>query len=41
MNGLKKLHIELDRKLLADMAVRAPETFARIAAKAKDAVAQP
>jgi large subunit ribosomal protein L20 len=41
MNGLKKLHIELDRKVLADMAVRAPETFARIAAKAKDAVAQP
>ena len=41
INGLKKLHIELDRKVLADLAVRAPETFARIAAKAKDAVAQP
>jgi large subunit ribosomal protein L20 len=41
INGLKKLQIELDRKVLAELAVNAPETFGRIAAKAKDAVAQP
>jgi len=36
---LKKLDIELDRKVLAEMAVNAPQTFSRIAAKAKDALA--
>ncbi len=35
IQGLKKLHIELDRKILAELAVRAPETFAAIAAKAQ------
>jgi large subunit ribosomal protein L20 len=39
IQGLKKLNIELDRKVLADLAVNAPQTFGRIAAKAKDAVA--
>jgi large subunit ribosomal protein L20 len=39
IQGLKKLHIELDRKVLAEMAVNAPQTFSRIAAKAKDALA--
>ncbi|MDD8015556.1 MAG: 50S ribosomal protein L20 [Acidobacteriota bacterium] len=37
IQGLKKLKIELDRKILADLAVRAPQTFAQIAQKAKDA----
>ncbi len=39
IQGLKKLNIELDRKILAELAVRAPETFAVIAAKAREAVA--
>ncbi len=39
IQGLKKLNIELDRKVLAELAVHAPQTFGRIAAKAKDAVA--
>jgi large subunit ribosomal protein L20 len=39
IQGLKRLHIELDRKVLAEMAVNAPQTFSRIAAKAKDALA--
>jgi len=39
IQGLKKLHIELDRKVLAEMAVNAPQTFSRIAVKAKDALA--
>lgn len=37
--GLKKAGIELDRKVMADIAVRAPETFGRIAARAKDVLA--
>ncbi len=39
IQGLKKLHIELDRKILADLAVHAPETFAVIADRAKTAQA--
>jgi large subunit ribosomal protein L20 len=39
IQGLKKLQIELDRKVLAEMAVNAPQTFSRIVAKAKDALA--
>jgi len=35
IQGLKKLNIELDRKILAELAVKAPETFAALAAKAK------
>jgi large subunit ribosomal protein L20 len=35
MHGLKKAGIELDRKILADIAVRQPETFAQLVAKAK------
>jgi large subunit ribosomal protein L20 len=41
INGMKKLSIELDRKVLAELAVNAPEAFGRVATKAKDAVAQP
>jgi len=39
MNGLKKSGVELDRKILADIAVRDPEAFARLAANAKEALA--
>ena len=38
MNGLKLSGIELDRKVLADIAVREPETFASLAAQAQDAL---
>ena len=39
MHGLKEAGIELDRKVLADMAVRDPETFRRFAEKAREAAA--
>jgi large subunit ribosomal protein L20 len=39
MHGLKLAGIEVDRKVLADIAVRDPETFRRFAAKAREAVA--
>ena len=35
MNGLKKLSIEIDRKVLADMAVNDPAGFGSIVAKVK------
>lgn len=35
IHGLKKQNIELDRKILADLAVNAPQTFARIAEQVK------
>ena len=38
MHGLKLAEIELDRKVLADMAVKQPEAFAALAGQAKDAV---
>ncbi len=38
INGLKKAGIELDRKILADLAMNQPETFAKIAQKAKEAL---
>ncbi|MES1927602.1 50S ribosomal protein L20 [Salinisphaera dokdonensis CL-ES53] len=37
MNGLKKAGIELDRKILADIAVRDKQTFAAIVEQAKSA----
>lgn len=37
MNGLKRANIELDRKVLADMAVRDSEGFAQLVEKAKAA----
>ena len=40
MHGLALLHIDLDRKILAELAANQPQTFGRIAAKVKDAVAQ-
>ena len=37
INLLKKADIELNRKMLADMAVRDPEGFAAVVARAKEA----
>lgn len=39
MNGLAKAGIELDRKVLADLAVREPESFAALVSQAKAALA--
>ena len=39
MHGLKEAGIEVDRKVLADIAVRDPEMFRRFAEKAREAVA--
>jgi large subunit ribosomal protein L20 len=39
MHGLQLAGIELDRKVLADIAVRDPETFSRFAAAAREASA--
>ena len=41
MFGLKQAGIELDRKVLADIAVEDPAGFAQLAEKAKAAVGQP
>jgi large subunit ribosomal protein L20 len=41
ISGLKKAEIELDRKVLADLAVSDPEGFGRIAEQAKAALSQP
>lgn len=38
MNGLKKAGIEVDRKVLADIAFREPASFAAIVAQAKSAL---
>jgi large subunit ribosomal protein L20 len=35
IGGLKKNNIELDRKILADLAVRDPQTFSKIVAAVK------
>ena len=39
MHGLKLAEVELDRKVLADIAVRDPETFRRFAERAREASA--
>jgi len=39
MHGLKIANIELDRKILADMAMNAPEAFAKVAEASKQALA--
>ncbi len=39
MHGLREAGVEVDRKMLADVAVRDPETFRRFAEKAREAVA--
>jgi len=38
MEGLKKSGVEINRKMLADMAVREPESFAQLASTAKSQV---
>ena len=40
VHGLSLAGIELDRKSLADLAVKQPETFASIAGQAKDAISK-
>jgi large subunit ribosomal protein L20 len=39
IHGLKKMDIELDRKILADLAVSSPQTFHLIVQKVKNAQA--
>jgi large subunit ribosomal protein L20 len=41
MNGLKHAGVELDRKMLADLAVTQPGAFARLAEQAKTAAPSP
>jgi large subunit ribosomal protein L20 len=38
MHGLKLAGIELDRKVLADLAAKQPDAFAAVAVQAKDAL---
>lgn len=38
IHGLKLAGVELDRKVLADLAVKQPEAFATVAGQAKDAI---
>jgi large subunit ribosomal protein L20 len=38
INGLKKAGIEIDRKVLADIAVRDPQAFAAIADQVRSAL---
>lgn len=38
INGLKLANIDLDRKVLSDLAIREPEAFAKIVEKAKKAL---
>ena len=40
MHGLKLANIELDRKILADMAMNAPESFTKIADASKAAISK-
>lgn len=40
IHGLNLAGIELDRKVLADMAVKQPEAFAAVATQAKDAISK-
>ena len=40
MHGLKVANIELDRKILADMAMNAPESFTKVADASKAALAK-
>jgi large subunit ribosomal protein L20 len=41
MAGLRAANVELDRKVLADLAVSDPATFAELAEQAKAALATP
>jgi len=39
IHGLKKLGVELDRRVLAELAVQNPATFSRIVERIKEAIA--
>lgn len=39
IQGLKKLQVELDRKILADLAVNSPQAFSSLVQKVKNAAA--
>lgn len=39
IHGLHQLNIQLDRKILADLAVHSPQTFVRLVQKVKEAQA--
>lgn len=41
MNGLGKAGIEVDRKILSDIAVREPDSFKALVDAARDALGQP
>ena len=41
MNGLSRAGVEVDRKVLADLAVREPEAFKVVAAQAQAALGAP
>jgi len=41
MNGVKQAGVELDRKILADLAVREPEAFKALVDQAQDALNTP
>jgi large subunit ribosomal protein L20 len=40
INGLKKANVEIDRKIMAEIAVKDKETFKEIAEKAKESFSQ-
>jgi len=40
MNGMKKAGIEIDRKVLSDLAIREPAAFAELAKEAHSAIAK-
>jgi len=40
MNGLRLAGVEIDRKVLADLAVREPEAFTTLVGQAKEALAK-
>ncbi len=40
MNGIKRAGIEIDRKVLSDIAVREPAAFQALAGKAQAALAE-
>ena len=41
MNGIKRAGIEIDRKVLSDLAVREPAAFQALAEKAQAALDRP
>ena len=41
IRGIKDAGVDLNRKMLAEMAVRDPDGFGQLVAKAKEALAQP